>query len=119
MDDGTPRRPKDPELDIDISRVSETVERDFKANRNGYIGHHTDRSSDREHRLFDVAIATPLVRVFEGAVSFNVTFGVSVTLTATSNMSVDATLIRATPLSRVCNAFRRLYERICNFFRSR
>jgi hypothetical protein len=77
VDDGTPSRPKDPELDIDISGVSVAVKKDFEARRNGYIGHRTDRSPDREHRLFDVAIATPLGRVFEGSVSFNVTFGAS------------------------------------------
>jgi hypothetical protein len=101
VDDGTPTRPKDPELDIDISGVSKAVERDFQKKRKGYIGHRTDRSPDREHRLFDVAIAIPLGRVFEGSVSFNVTFGVKLTMTTTSHVGADGTLIRATPLTHL------------------
>src|ERR1700757_1372010 len=112
VDDGTEARPKDPELDIDIRGVSNAIERDFKANRNGYIGHHTDRSPTPNHRIFDVEIATPAGRVFEGSVSFNVAFSLQISMVGTSSVSVNATHIRASWLSKVGAVFRRVYERI-------
>jgi hypothetical protein len=37
IDDGTPAKRKEPELDIDIKGVPSGVESAFKGNRNGYI----------------------------------------------------------------------------------
>ena len=46
VDDGSPAKPKDPELDLDIAEVDEKVRKDFKRKkpRLGYSGHHSDRS---------------------------------------------------------------------------
>jgi hypothetical protein len=62
---------KPEELDIDIRCVSITVARDFKNKRNGYAGHHTNRSTDPSKRLFEVKIAIPHRLIFEGRVSFS------------------------------------------------
>ena len=45
----------------------------FKAETDGYDGHHNDRI---EHCVFSVKIAIPSGVVFEGRVSFNVTYSV-------------------------------------------
>lgn len=82
VDDGTPEKWKDPELDIDIRGVSEVVEGDFNAKRNGYSGHRTKRSPTRNERIFDVEITAQYVRVFQGQVFFNVTFSESLTAKA-------------------------------------
>lgn len=74
VDDGSPDNPKDPELDIDIKEVSDDIMKDFKPGRNGYGGHHNDRSPSRDERVFDVEITTPTGTVFGGAVSFHVSF---------------------------------------------
>jgi len=66
-----------PDLDMDIGRVSADVARDFKANRNGYSGHHTDRSHDLTERAFEVKIAVPSGTTFEGKVSMKVHFVVA------------------------------------------
>ena len=44
VDDGSSGKRRDPELDIDIKGVSDAIAKDFKAGRNGYVGHHTNRS---------------------------------------------------------------------------
>jgi hypothetical protein len=44
VDDGNPGNRRQPELDIDIDGVSAAIKKDFKTNRNGYIGHHANRS---------------------------------------------------------------------------
>jgi hypothetical protein len=92
VDDGTSDHVKDPELDIDIRNVSDDIVRDFRAG-NGYVGHHTDRSPNREQRIFNVEIATPQERVFEGDVFFNVTSSISVTMTGESSVSANATVV--------------------------
>jgi hypothetical protein len=91
VDDGSPGKRKPPELDVDIKGVSAAVERDFKGNRNGYVGHHTNRSPNPNQRIFDTVIAVPAGRVFEGEVSFNVAFSVSVSISTSSAVTADAT----------------------------
>jgi hypothetical protein len=54
IDDGNPRKRKEPELDIDIKGVPSGIERAFKGNRSGYLGHHTKRSPTPDSRIFDV-----------------------------------------------------------------
>src|SRR5258708_3312440 len=78
VDDGSPGKRRPPELDIDIKDVTEAIERDFKANRNGYFGHHPDRSLNQNQRIFDVEIGTLAGKVFAGKGSFNVAFSVAV-----------------------------------------
>ena len=112
VDDGTPDNVKDPELDIDIRGVSDDIVRDFRAGRNGYIGHHTDRSPNRAQRIFDVEIATPQGRVFKGDVFVNVTFSVAVTMTSTSSVTADATVVRPPRIKRICNWLKQLWHRI-------
>ena len=95
VDDGKPGKRREPELDIDIEGVAAATKSDFKAKRMGYSGHHSKRSSNPDQRIFDVEIATPAGRIFEGEVSFSVTFSVGVSLSATSSVSVEAVVIRA------------------------
>jgi hypothetical protein len=111
VDDGTPDNVKDPELDIDIRGVSNDIVRDFRAGR-GYIGHHTDRSPDRAQRIFNVEIATPQGRVFEGDVFFNVTFSEAVTMTGTISVTAEATVVRPPRIKRICNWLKQLWRRI-------
>ena|SRR5438128_754671 len=102
---------KDPELDIDIRNVSHHIVRDFRAGRNGYIGHHTDRSPNWAQRIFNVEIATPQDRVFDGDVFFNVTFSMAITMTSTSRVSAIATLVRPPRIKRICNWLKQLWHR--------
>jgi hypothetical protein len=74
IDDGVRDNRRMPDLDIDIGRVSADVARDFKANRNGYSGHHTDRSHDLTERAFELKIAVPSGTIFEGKVSMKAHF---------------------------------------------
>jgi hypothetical protein len=95
VDDGGPDKPKDPELDIDIRNVSSDVASDFKAGRRGYKGHHNDRTVEPNRRVFEVEIATPRGLVFDGVVSFSVTFSRSTSIGITSAVSVLTTVKRA------------------------
>ena len=109
VDDGSSGKRKEPELDIDIGGVSDAVKRDFKADRNGYAGHHNKRSSNPDERIFDVEIALPTGKVFEGEVFFNATFSVGLTMAATSSMTVNATVQRASWLIRARNWLMQLW----------
>jgi hypothetical protein len=95
VDDGSVRKTKDPELDIDIDDVSDAVKRDFKAGRNGYMGHHTRRQSNPNERIFDVEITMRNERVFEGEVFFNVNFSMTAEMKSSTQVQVDAQVIRA------------------------
>ena len=95
VDDGSSTKTKDIELDIDIREVSTAADRDFKAGRNGYSGHHNDRSPTPEERIFDVDIATPAGKVFEGQVSFNATFSQAVHASVSTTVGVETKVIRA------------------------
>jgi hypothetical protein len=83
-------------LDLDMHGASNTAIRNFKNNRNGYRGHHTDRSENPEQRIFEVAIEIPPNRIiFEGEVSFSNMYKVHVAAKAEANVSVNAVVIRA------------------------
>lgn len=97
VDDGSSMNPKDPELDIDIKGVSADAVNDFKSNRNGYLGHHSDRSPNANERLFEVHIAVPTDDVFKGKVSFNAAFSVSCSIGIQATVTAEATVIRAPP----------------------
>jgi hypothetical protein len=103
VDDGSPGNRREPDLDIDIKNVTKAVENDFKANRNGYLGHHTDRSPNPNQRTFDVEIATPTGTVFEGEVSFNTTFSMAIFVSTSASVSVVGNVNRATVLSKIRN----------------
>jgi hypothetical protein len=97
IDDGSTGRRRAPELDFDIEGVSSAAKSDFKAGRNGYIGHHTDRSPNAEERIFQIEITTPSGKVFEGEVFFNVAFSVEATMSTRAKVTVEAKAIRAKP----------------------
>jgi hypothetical protein len=103
---------KNLELDIDIRGVSDDIVGDFRAKRNGYIGHHTDRSPNRAQRIFNVEIATPQSRVFEGDVFFNVAFSVALTMAPALGVAADATVVRPPRIKRICNWLKQLWHRI-------
>jgi hypothetical protein len=112
VDDGSPGKRRELELDIDIKGVTATTERDFKANRNGYVGHHTNRSPNPNRRIFDVEIAVPAGRLFEGEVAFNVTFSVSASLSMASTVTADATVVKATRIRRLRNWLTELSQKL-------
>jgi hypothetical protein len=119
LDDGSTGRRRDPELDIDIVGVTERIKRDFKASRNGYVGHRTDRSPNLQQRVFQVEITTPTGKVFEGDVSFNASFSVGVHITSSLSVSADSSVVRATRLQRLCRGLVRLWRRMTDrFFKS-
>jgi hypothetical protein len=112
IDDGSPGRRRDPELDFDIRGVGRALERAFKNNRAGYIGHHSERSANQNQRLFDVEIGTPASKVFEGEVSFNVEFSVEINISANTGVRADAFVIRASRLTRIRNWLRGVYAKL-------
>jgi hypothetical protein len=96
VDDGSPDKRKDPELDFDILGVGDDIRDDFKRKnpRLGYSGHHSDRSPNVNYRVFDVEIKTPGGVVFSGEVSFNATFAETIATSVTATASCDITVIR-------------------------
>jgi hypothetical protein len=117
IDDGTPAKRKEPELDIDIKGVPSGVESAFKGNRNGYIGHHTKRSPTPDSRIFTVDISIPAGKVFEGEVSFNVTYSVGAHFSVETNVLADATLVPANLLTKIRNRLKALFGNIAELFR--
>jgi hypothetical protein len=97
LDDGNPGKRREPELDFDITGVSDDIKTDFKRKepRLGYSGHHSDRSPNPNQRIYDVEIKGPWGTVFEGEVSLNATFSVGVSESITATATVDAVVIRA------------------------
>jgi hypothetical protein len=116
VDDGSSEKRRSPELDIDIKDVTKAIERDFKADRNGYFGHHTDRSPNQNQRIFDVEIGTPTGKVFAGEVSFNVAFSVAVSFSQGSAVSASATVNRANLLLRMRNFLSTIFESLRRWF---
>jgi len=117
VDDGSPDTPKDPELDIDIKGVSDTaIIRDFKANRNGYIGHHNSRSASPSERVFDVEISTPKGNVFRGEIFFNVTFSMSIHISARASVTATATVVRANWLKNLRISLAQLWRKLTSSF---
>jgi hypothetical protein len=112
VDDGSPDKPKQPELDIDIKGVPAAIVGDFKAGRNGYKGHHNDRSPNRTERIFDVEIAIPTGSVFKGEVFFNAAFSVAINIGVSSSFEATATVTRATRLERLLNFLKQMCQRL-------
>lgn len=59
LDDGSSSNKGMPDLDIDIGGVSNTAVGHFRNCRNGYCGHHTDKSLGPTSRVFEVEIKIP------------------------------------------------------------
>lgn len=53
------------------------------------------RTVDPDKRLFDIVIRTPLGTIFDGTVSFSLTYEVAVHVKANAAMTCDAQVIRA------------------------
>jgi hypothetical protein len=117
VDDGTPDNVKDIDLDIDVNGVSDAVVKDFRAGRNGYVGHHTNRSLRPEQRIFEVVITTPAGKAFEGEVSFNVAYSVGATFTATSSLIANAEVVPAKRVTGIRRCFAMLLAKLRNLFR--
>jgi hypothetical protein len=82
-------------LDIDMHNASRSAIRKFKNNKDGYGGHHTNRTTDPNKRIFDVTIELPNSVIFDGEVSFSNTYEVKVSVHAEGKVSIDAQVIRA------------------------
>jgi hypothetical protein len=76
------------ELDIDIEGVSQEKIHDFKNGKNGYGGHHTDKSDDPARRKFELQIKTPDELVFHGTIGFSVTYAQTVSITTRARVSL-------------------------------
>jgi hypothetical protein len=94
VDDGSSGKRREIDLDIDIKGVTEVVRRDFRAERNGYLGHHTDRSPTPNVRSFEVTILIPGRCVFEGTATFTANFQFDLSEAAEARDSYDVEVIR-------------------------
>ena len=66
---------KEEKLDVDIHGDSKH-KKDWTSSRNGYAGHHAIRLQ-KEGRHFQVSIETPIMKVFDGVLSFNLARGIT------------------------------------------
>ncbi|MGB6687494.1 MAG: hypothetical protein WBE76_06595 [Terracidiphilus sp.] len=56
-------------VDVDVSGLTDAEERDFKAGKNGFSGHHSTRTKDGQHQIL---ISAPKHgKIFEGTLSMN------------------------------------------------
>ena len=96
LDDGNPGNRRRADLDVDICGAEPTIQKDFKSRtpRQGYSGHHANKSTDPYHHDYEVNIRGPGGVVFEGRVSFNVTFYVGITDQLHVTDELDATVTR-------------------------
>jgi len=82
---------KKDELDVDMHGELEHRE-DWINSRNGYEGHHTVKMK-KEGRHFKVSIETPTMKVFDGAISFNLardrTLRTAIGFNASSEVTVN------------------------------
>jgi hypothetical protein len=92
------------------------TEGDFKAGRNGYRGHHADRSPSPTERIFDVEIALPNFVVFDGEISFNVAFSVEATFSANSTVTADAIVMHPSFFAKICSVSRMVFGTIRALF---
>jgi len=83
------------ELDIDIRGAPKNVINDLKHDRGGYSGHHTNRSTEPDKRVFDVRIVAPQGVVFDGRVSFSRHYEMKLGTGTYSFCTVDTQLVRA------------------------
>jgi hypothetical protein len=74
-----------------------TAIRKFRNKKGGYGGHHTNRTTDPEKRIFDVKIQLPVGVIFDGEVSFSNTYQVNISVQAEGQFSADAQVVKADP----------------------
>jgi hypothetical protein len=90
---------KPEQLDIDMRGAPKREMKKFKAEKDGYIGHHrARRTGDPNERCYEIEIRTPppLGKIFEGTVSFSKHHILPVaTVKLQSKVTVEARLIRA------------------------
>jgi hypothetical protein len=85
-------------VDLDMKGALEREISDFKYKRIGYGGHHTDRSEDPDRRTFEIKIKIPTDQViYDGKVSFFLTYQSHVPIGANSAVTCDAVVISAQP----------------------
>ena len=94
IDDGSPNRRKELEVDIDILDASKSVQDDFKAGRQGYSGHHSVRDANNSQRIFSVCIRVANQPIFDAEVSFNLAFLVGISEIGRAEDHIDATVSR-------------------------
>jgi hypothetical protein len=82
-------------LDIDMSGETNCAAKNFKNNSNGYYGHHTNRSTDLDTRIFDIKIGTPAGVLFDGTVSFSNAYEMIKIDTVKLTDTLDAQVISA------------------------
>jgi hypothetical protein len=121
-DDGSPWKRTRADSDFDIEGVSEEVKRDFERRRPrlGYSGHHSNKSSNPDQRIYEVKIKAPIGTIFEGDVSFNVTNWVGLVASANATATVDAVFIPPTSMRKLryglIGLYQKLRSRIRNLF---
>lgn len=81
-------------LDIDMHGTSSSAISKFKNSRDGYLGHHTSRSTDPDKRIFEIKIQTPQGLIFEGSVSFSNTYEEPLSETLELTDSVELVLTK-------------------------
>jgi len=80
-------------LDIDMHGASNSAISKFRNNKDG--GHHTNRTTDPDKRIFEVKIETPAGVIFDGTVSFSNTYEmISVEKTIVTD-TLDAVVVGA------------------------
>ena len=87
------------QLDIDMRRAPSSAIKSFKSKKAGYAGHHTDRSPEPAKRVFDVKIETPDGTIFDGTISFSITYDVIAKSHIEMKDTISMTVTRAKPAS--------------------
>jgi hypothetical protein len=82
-------------LDIDMHGASNRAISKFRNNKDGYFGHHTSRTTDPDKRIFEVKIETPAGVIFDGAVSFSITYEMTCVEKTIVTDTLDAVIVRA------------------------
>lgn len=60
-------RDKASAVDVDVPGLTDAEERDFKAGKNGFSGHHSTRTKDRQHQI--LISTSKQGKIFEGTLS--------------------------------------------------
>lgn len=102
-------------LDIDMLGASRNATRKFNAHRDGYSGHHTNRSTIPGKRIFEVTIKAQDVVIFDGTVSFSITVDQIIQAQVRISDAVSAEVIKgggSSSLRIACS-----YQLTCTSFR--
>jgi hypothetical protein len=85
------------DLDIDIQGVSKSEKRKFEKGGGGYSGHHATEIPVTEGHAYEVSIATPAGKIFDGTVSFTLCRQQEISVSVPVQASLDIQVIRAKP----------------------